>query len=716
LTEDGIEAADPVDAVDEDAFSDLRGAKYWLGLIAEGEKAFQLYHEKCDNIEKLYANLEQMAKTSSETEMKVFWANLEVLKPAIYARPPVPVVTPRFRRRDKKARAAADVIERALLASYDIEKLNKRLKMVRNDLAVCGRGAIWVRYDVDAQGLERVAYEHVDRRDFLHDPAREWAEVKWVAKRSFLNDRAGKQRFGEEWDRVRKEERKGESYGDGKGEKTGEVWEIWHREEGAVAWVSPHQDAAGDVLDIQPPPFDLAGFFPCPEPAYSTVEPHTLRPVPDFVFYRDQLDEINALTNRITALSDALKLKGFYAAGNGDVADAIETAMKAVGDNAVMVPVPNMQAMGGSSLKESIIWLPVETVALTIRELIALRKQIIDDVYQITGISDIMRGTTVATETLGAQQLKSQYGNVRIKDRQEEMIRICLEITEIAAEIMAENFSPEALKMYSQVDDLPDRAQIQQQAMQIQQQVQAAQANPQVMAMAQQNPEQAQQILQQAQAQLKELEETVTFDDVMDILKAERTRPFVLDIETNSTVQPDEQADKQARAEALTAIAGFIGQAAPLVKAEPSTGPFVAETLKWLAQGFRMGRPMDSAIDEFSEQIAAFAKQPKPPGPEQMMVEAEKEKIKIDAEKHKAEMALKNDELTLKKDQMAYERRTRAGEKLVDMLGAGEERDRDDGKAKKDGTRLDGIETTLAALVDAVAEMRQSLTGSPTVQ
>ena len=35
----------------------------------------------------------------------------------------------------------------------------------------------------------------------------------------------------------------------------------------------------------------------------------------------------------------------------------------------------------------------------------------IEDIYQIMGLSDIMRGATDAHETLGAQQLKTQYGS-----------------------------------------------------------------------------------------------------------------------------------------------------------------------------------------------------------------------------------------------------------------------------------------------------------------
>lgn len=47
-------------------------------------------------------------------------------------------------------------------------------------------------------------------------------------------------------------------------------------------------------------------------------------------------------------------------------------------------------------------------VDATIRELIALRNQVIEDVYEITGLSNIMLGVTDATETLGAQSPRAE--------------------------------------------------------------------------------------------------------------------------------------------------------------------------------------------------------------------------------------------------------------------------------------------------------------------
>ena len=58
----------------------------------------------------------------------------------------------------------------------------------------------------------------------------------------------------------------------------------------------------------------------------------------------------------------------------------------------MLVPISNWAAFGGS--KEVIIWLPIDMIATTITALVAIRKQVIEDIYQITGLSDIMRGAT----------------------------------------------------------------------------------------------------------------------------------------------------------------------------------------------------------------------------------------------------------------------------------------------------------------------------------
>ncbi|AYG70609.1 hypothetical protein [Rhizobium sp. CCGE531] len=85
----------------DDPNADMRASKAWLQDITDAEKYFQEYPDKFDNIDKVYANLKALSGENAEREMQILWANIEVLKPSIYARPPAPVVTSRFK--DRKA-------------------------------------------------------------------------------------------------------------------------------------------------------------------------------------------------------------------------------------------------------------------------------------------------------------------------------------------------------------------------------------------------------------------------------------------------------------------------------------------------------------------------------------------------------------------------------------------------------------------------------------
>ena len=635
---------------DRDPFEDMRDAKPWLALVDDSEKAFEKYQERCDKIEDEFGKMDRLAGIDRSREFQIFWANMSVLKPSVYSRPPVPVVTSRFKDRKPLNRHASEMLERTLITSFDAEKVHESVMCARDDLVMNARGVLWMRYDV-LKGMEKVCWDHVDRTDFCHDAARKWKEVDWCARRSWLTYEQWIDRFeetsGDLYTEADFKERDTDKQDEYKGEKKAAVWELWSKSRNVVVWVSP---GVSEVLDISEPYLELDDFFPCPKPAYGTVEPRSLKPISDFLYYKDQIEEINSLTSRIHALSEALRLKGFIAGGSEDVGEAIETAMKQLDDNAILIPVPNMAALGGEGLRNAIVWVPLKEVAETVAALVALRKQVIEDVYQITGISDIMRGETEASETLGAQQLKSQYGTIRIRHMQDEIVRLCRDCTRIAGEIIAENFRPETIMAMSQYEDAPPQAQIDQQIMQMEQQIAAVVQNPEAQQMAAENPEQAQQMAQQAQAQLQELQNTVTLEQVFEFIQDQRMRPFVLDIETDSTIQPDENAQKQRATEFLGALAQALAQLAPMVTQQPKAAPFAAEVLKFAVAPFRAGRELEAAIDQFADDMKEAAGQQPDYQAQQIEMEQQtrQQQMEMEVRKLDAEIQAKQAELALK--------------------------------------------------------------------
>jgi hypothetical protein len=545
----------------------------------------------------------------------------------------------------------------------------------------------WIRHEGARNGRpEKVCIEHKMRRDFLHDPARNWTEVQWVAAASYLTREEMKKRFArfssDAYENADyKIDRDKREIGGSDDRERAKVWEVWHKGLGLVVWVA---DGVEVLLDEGPPHLELQGYFPCPRPAYATTQPGSLVPVPDLLYYRDQLEEINQLTGRIHALADAVEVKGFYPSGGKEIADAVEAAVKMKSNARVLVPISDWAAFGGS--KEVIVWLPIDMIANTINVLVTLRKQIIDDIYQVMGLSDIMRGSTDPNETLGAQQLKMQSGSVRIRDKQGEMARLSKDCVLIVTEIVTEKFADETIMAMSQME-LPRMAQQQAQLAQMAQQLQLKQQQAQ-MAMQQlqappqpgappppqQNGQQIQQIqqdLMMAQQQLQSFAQQPTYEQVMAFLRDNRARAFVLDIETDSTIQLDEQREKQQRTEFMQVLGAILPQLGQMAAAQPQMAAFAGELLKFAVAPYRVGRQLDNAIDTAVQNMEALSGQQGGQDPKGTKADAEakaqieREKMQWQSQENEKERQLKVAEIQAK---MQIDQQKNQNEKDLAML------------------------------------------------
>jgi hypothetical protein len=262
------------------------------------------------------------------------------------------------------------------------------------------------------------------------------------------------------------------------------------------------------------------------------------------------------------------------------------------------------------------------------------------------GLSDIMRGATEAQETLGAQQLKSQYGSTRIRDKQQELVRIARDLVEITLEIITGHFSEKTIIEMSQTQ-LPTnemKAQglqmLQQQGMQLMQQAQQTG----------QPPDQDQMMV--LQAEMKKLQERPTTDQIFTFLQDNKARSFTLDIETDSTIMVDEMGEKQRRTEFVQALGSLIPQLATMVQTEPKMANVAGEILKFSTSAFRAGRPLDGAIDEMTEMMKAKGDQPKGDDPEtakgKIQIQLEQMKQTTIQQKNQADIQLKQQELAMK--------------------------------------------------------------------
>ncbi len=633
-----------------------KASKPILQALKRSEKAFSEWDATCHAIDDTYskhgASYENLVTTYGgsgwkDAEMDLFWSSNEVLKPAVYAKPPVPAISPIFKDGGPVKATTAELLERAAISTFKNTGIDEVMQSVRDDLIFTNRGVMWLRYEAD--GGKKVCVEHLDRDDFLHDVARKWSEVGWVAGGFWMSRDEIKERFkrltDEQLDEIKFMERRDETDREEKAMSAkAKVWEVWHRANSRVYWVVDGLDV---YLDDSEPHLKLDGFFPCPRPAYGTLRRRSLVPVPDFERYAGMFSKINRLTSRIYLLLDQVRMKGIIP-GGGDVGDAIEQLMKS-DDDSLLISVPGAALMEGAS---AVVWLPLDQVAAAITGLIEARRQLIEDFYQLSGISDIMRGATEAEETLGAQQMKAQYGSVRVRCKIDELQRIAADAVKIASEIIAEKFDSETLLAMSQME-LPTRKDIEKRIKEIET---AAEKEMTALAdnaeqMAQGAPpeqieqgkaafqQQQQEIVQRYSVMLEEAENLVPIDDVVDLLRDDRARSFAFEIETDSTILTDELAEKQSRAEFLTAFNGAAQGVTFLLQAGEAGATLAGEMLKFALAPYRAGRQLNTAIDEFVKQAPQIASQMQGDGEDQQGVAAlaEAEKMKAQAAQMKVE-------------------------------------------------------------------------------
>ncbi|PDT01013.1 hypothetical protein CO666_27205 [Rhizobium chutanense] len=649
---------------------------HWQQELERAQRYFKSWHDRCVKIEKIYLDQQADQTSAAKRRFPMLWANTSVLQPAVYARVPQSVVERRFKDAQPVARIASELVERNLAYTGDEADLDSIMRAVRDDFLLCARGTVWLRYEADFEPLdmgvepsqpangglpeglpadgigaplpegiadERVCIDYVHWSDFLHSPARRWKDVTWVARRVPMTDEEMEKRFGRQAMTSRAADgaagKKGESQAE-RAENEGKthIWEIWCKSENYTVWIA---DGAAVALEVSEPPLDLTHFWPCPRPAYGTMSTSSLIPVPDYVYYQQQCDEIDLLTRRINKLTDQLRLKIFYPSGDGAISPAIEKAMRPENDM-VMVPIPEWAAFTDKGGSKAIVTLPIDEVQKVIVACMAARKQLIEDVYQITGISDIVRGDTQASETATAQRIKSQWGSIRIRDRQAELARFARDIIRLAGEIICDQFQPETLMLVSGVK-LPTMAEKQQVQMQMQQmQMAAQQAAMRAQQMGQPPPPPP-----EMPPQLQQMMGQPTIDEVVQLLRNDSIRGFQIEIETDSTIEPDEDAEKQRRMEFVQMVGGFMQQAGAMAQQSPMLVPVMVETLLFAARGFRAGRQLESTLEQVGAQLSQAAGAPKPepqPAPGEM-IKLQTAQVKAGAEQRKAELGVAEAEI-----------------------------------------------------------------------
>jgi hypothetical protein len=576
-------------------------AKSWQSKLDAYSKAFEKWEKTGEQIIKRYRD-ERDTLNTKKRRFNILWSNEQVLMPALYGRAAKPEVSRRFKDGDTVGRVGASIVERAL--EFDVEEnadFDRCMRSAVEDRLLPGRGIGWIRYEagisqvqVTNEVSEKVDYEcapidYVNWRDFRHSPARTWDEVWWVARCVWMTREEGKKRFGDVFVEVPLEYEDNTKTGTAEElpkesqDQKAKVWEIWDKKKKEVIWIA---DGFKIELDRKADPLKLDEFFPCPRPLYATTTTGSLIPVPDYTEYQDQAEELDTLTQRIHLLTRALKVAGVY---NGEFKELQRLLQEGVDNTMIGVSAWAAFAEKGG-MEGAVTFLPIKEIAEVIVHLTNIRQQVLTDVWQIMGLSDIMRGSTDADETLGAQEMKAQFGSMRLKVVQGDVARFASDIFRLKAEVMCKHFDPQTLIEMSGAEFLPEAQQ------------------PELIAQA------------------------------IALLKEGRLKDFRIQVESDSLAQIDEAAEKKETAEFITSMGAILKEAGPVVQVAPTMLPFVGELMLLAARKQRVGRAVEMALEQSLQatQQKMAQGQPDPAQLQQMQQEIQKKGEEV----RKGEMAL----------------------------------------------------------------------------
>jgi len=450
---------------DESVIKRFSGA-YWksqINLALERRKTFITAAEESIRVYNAQKDIGIMRDT--ERRLNVWWYCVNTLLPAYYSSTPKAEVTLRKRSGGTLHEASAVILERniqyqmdmefnfdqvgytaalqflltgqaVLWARYAFESEVQKQEMVLfqnpdgtlvdsdnetyegpTDILVAGPGnTLIVPMDVEVKEDERAILETVQYNDYICSDARNESEVEWRGRRAYLTREQAVNLFGEDvgnklkFDSFPEAIKKDFNRDREKYEGKAEVYEIWCYESGQVYWIQMTGEKS--LLMESEPPIEFEKFYPCVVIAQSQ-DPDSVIPVSDYSHVKDQILEIERMTTRIHAVTQAIRTNATY---DSAIGSQIEQLM--IGD-LKMVPTinwPSYKARGG--LQNSIEFMPIAPFVEALGTLQAARQTALTQLYETLKVSDLLRGTSAEYKTATANRLENAWSSLGLIVRQ----------------------------------------------------------------------------------------------------------------------------------------------------------------------------------------------------------------------------------------------------------------------------------------------------------
>jgi hypothetical protein len=565
-----------------------------LDKILAREKAFEDgWWKDAETAVKLYDG-GSCADDSSEKAYNILYSNTEVLLPSLYSATPKPDVRSRYL--DQDLGPVPKAIERFLAILSDpaapgTENLDDAMSETVLSALVPGMGFARLRYYPDKPMPLRVEAGHY--KGLIWAKGRKWSKLPWIAFRHELSEKELYAQF-----KIPEEDRS--KFQDPDKDSTDATATIGDKPNGTVVYEYIER-ASGKTCFLCNDWEDLClredenilqldGVFPTPGPMLLTMQPGELNPVPLFQYYRNQAQELNKITVRLNKVISAIRVRGAY---NGLLGPDMEKLLADSEMENALIPASEaaMLAAQGGGFERHIWMLPIEKLIEVATQLFQAREGIKAVIYELTGISDIIRGSSVASETATAQDLKNKWGTIRLRKMQTLVSNYVRDLYRISVDAATTVVPPQTWKAITQlpIPLMAEKQAAQQRLAQMQQMAQQAAMQAQAMGQPPQEPP-------PPPPELLSAAQSPSWEEILQQIAVDSNRTFLVNVQTSSTIDLDTAADKAD----VTEFMGALGQILPGLGQFVGLGPSGLEAAKAVLVGicsrYKFGLEMVPAL------------------------------------------------------------------------------------------------------------------------
>ncbi len=635
-----------------------RDAKTWHEELRQAEAAKQEFSNRAElSVSAYEADIgSEFFEDRGHAEYPIHWSNIRTIRPNLFfRRPPCRVLRNSLVRTDPVHILASEILERNIEKTLSDQSIDKRLRLVITHALTYGLGQVWLRYDyqetkkeagyvdLDAE-IAEVMIVHPD--DFLMSQARYEDEIRWVARAIYFTRDELLEQFDSlnegdlkrfTWGSTAKNDRR-KSVEELSDFARTKVWEIWSKPEKKQYFVSEGVEKILLEREVLLPERGkrllFRDFFPCPMPlTLGTEAIDSVYPICDHHYYKSQAKLLNIIQKK----SEDIARKGLKIGGLFDKASFEEATNLIDGEDGGFFPAEFAMSTVAGGWDAIVKMFPADRYAQVLGFLDVAAQEQLRRLYEVSGMSDVLRGMTDPRETATSQDIKLETASMRLNEQRLAVSEFINKIYEMIGEIVSECFSWQTLLKNAGLDyqGFIDTGEL---FPQIDPRFVQFLNNPSAQ---QQYPEQYQQFSLRYQELQKMLAALV-------LVRDERQRYYTINVESEAMLRRNEEKEKADLLQFVSALSDLLNMLSSVSQQLPMAVPVFVDLIMGVVRKYDKGKQWEQDLEQGLRAFKQQAQAP-PPSPqpdpmlqlEQLKAQLQGQRLQLEVQKMQVEAQFK---------------------------------------------------------------------------